>query len=36
MKKETIEEAAERMALHCDNDFIKGAKWQAEKMYSEE
>lgn len=55
MKKETLEEAAEKYARkQCDDmydnesltgaswgwetslDFIAGAKWQAEKMYSEE
>ena len=43
MHKETLEEAAER--IYDDNlfeyqkyrnGFIKGAKWQAERMYSEE
>lgn len=38
MEKETLEEAAERL---CPNSswklgFIKGAEWQAERMYSEE
>lgn len=36
MKQETLEEAAERIAIHCNGDFIKGAKWQQEQMYSEE
>jgi hypothetical protein len=42
--KETIEEAAEKLARAFDNDnykalmdlVIDGAKWQAERMYSEE
>jgi hypothetical protein len=41
--KETIEEAAERNCIsithpYCDREkkmFFKGAKWQAERMYSE-
>jgi hypothetical protein len=51
MKKETLEEAAERIAMTKDWDFessegngyydyvegfTEGAKWQAERMYSEE
>ena len=43
MNKETLEEAAKKYAENTpDNDpvrilsFIKGAKWQAERMYSEE
>jgi hypothetical protein len=47
MKKETLEEAAEnysRITLNKNglmsdkqvNGFIAGAKWQAERMYSEE
>jgi hypothetical protein len=44
MKKETLEEAAENHAkifqfpFDCDpaETFIEGAKWQAERMYSEE
>jgi hypothetical protein len=51
MKKETLEEAAERYAdkiwdfsnsnektLHanCNKAFLKGAKWQQERSYSEE
>ena len=40
MKKETLEEAAERAiksGLFKDKTlFIAGAKWQAERMYSEE
>jgi hypothetical protein len=44
MKKETLEEAAERYAKQFDYaedsspliDFIEGAKWQAERMYNEE
>jgi len=40
MKKETLEEAAERYVEedNCNryyNDFIAGGKWQAERMYSE-
>ena len=40
MKKETLEEAAElhsKITIPSDyHSFIKGAKWQAERMYSEE
>jgi hypothetical protein len=42
MKKETLEEAAENYNLNTINafgdyeSFIAGAKWQQEKMYSEE
>ena len=41
MEKETLEEAAERYkSLKLPDDlydgFIEGAKWQAERMYSEE
>ena len=47
MKKETLEEAAEKYVnsfefgiAHprrvCKNAFINGAKWQQERMYSEE
>lgn len=40
MSKETIEEAAERLKIKWEidrtSDFIKGAAWQAERMYSEE
>lgn len=41
-KQETLEEAAEdyvklnKLFANTRNAFIKGAKWQAEKMYSEE
>ncbi len=44
-KQETFEEAAERLAYDSTEEnkgfpsmkmFIKGAKWQAERMYSEE
>ena len=44
-KQETLEEAAERLAYDSTEEnkgfpsmkmFIKGAKWQAERMYSEE
>ena len=44
MSKETLEEAAEnylhrvadgkRSTGYADEDFIEGAKWQAERMYS--
>jgi hypothetical protein len=41
--KETLEEAAESYGKDIGNkdgtaqfDFIRGAKWQAERMYSEE
>jgi hypothetical protein len=36
MKKETLEEAAQSIAIHCNGIFIPGANWQAERMYSEE
>ena len=45
MKQETLEEAAERYASHSLKEerqkdlkmgFIDGAKWQQERMYSEE
>ena len=44
MEKETLEETAEKYAKQFDYaedsspqlDFIEGAKWQAERMYSEE
>lgn len=44
MEKETIKEAAEKYVKHFapsvksarEIGFIDGAKWQAEKMYSEE
>jgi len=38
MQKETLEEAADRLAGTVDefNMFVAGAKWQAQKMYSEE
>ena len=44
MSKEILEEAAENFANHCTlvsdtaayEAFIAGAKWQAERMYSEE
>ncbi len=37
-KQETFEEATERLASTTDefNMFIDGAKWQQERMYSEE
>jgi len=40
--QETLEEVAERLwldstsQLTCKNSFIQGAKWQQERMYSEE
>jgi hypothetical protein len=43
MEQETLEEAAESYRKDIGNkdgtaqfDFIRGAKWQAERMYSEE
>ena len=44
MKQETLEEAAEKYDENNTNDeygksyraFIEGAKWQAERLYSEE
>ena len=42
MKKETLEEVAERFADMCNGNlvskysFITGAKWQAGRMYSED
>jgi hypothetical protein len=41
MEKETLEEAAEKYIVEDNNnryynDFIEGAKYQAERMYSEE
>ena len=43
MNRETLEEAAEAYAIKIGNlngtsefDFIRGAKWQQERMYSEE
>ena len=30
--KETLEEAAERLAIHFNIDFINGAKWQQEQF----
>jgi hypothetical protein len=45
MKQETLEEAAERITYHEELSwentlskrcFIEGAKWQSERMYSEE
>jgi hypothetical protein len=37
-KQETLKQVAERLASTTDefNMFIAGAKWQQEKMYSEE
>jgi hypothetical protein len=34
--KTELEEAAECLSLHSEVDFVKGANWQAKKMYSEE
>ena len=28
----TIEEAAKKIAMHCNDDFIKGANWMLEKL----
>ena len=28
----TIEEAAQKIAMHCNDDFIKGAKWMLENL----
>lgn len=36
LTKETLEDAAECKSHHSEEDFIRGAKWQAERMYSEE
>jgi hypothetical protein len=40
MRDETLEEAAERHYINCipsdRHSFISGAKWQQERMYSEE
>ena len=37
MKQETLEEAAERHTYgNAYQNFIRGAKWQQERMYSEE
>ena len=37
MNKETLEEAAERLIkLNRQDAFYEGAKWQAERSYSEE
>ena len=36
MKRETLEEAAECKSHHSEEDFIRGAKWQQERSYSEE
>ena len=37
MEKETLEEAAERLIkLNRQDAFYEGAKWQAERSYSEE
>jgi hypothetical protein len=34
-KQETLEEAAECKSHHSEEDFIRGAKWQQERSYSE-
>lgn len=34
--KETLEEAAERLAKHFNIDFIEGAKWQQERICDSE
>ena len=37
MKEETLEEAAEKHTYgNAYQNFIRGAQWQAERMYSEE
>ena len=36
LTKETLEDAAECKSHHSEEDFIRGAKWQAERMYSKE
>lgn len=36
MKEQTLEEAAEYKSHHSEEDFIRGGRWQAERMYSEE
>ena len=37
MSKETLEESIERLVkLNRQDAFVEGAKWQAERMYSEE
>ena len=36
LTKETLEDAAECKSHHSEEDFIRGAKWQAERMYSED
>jgi hypothetical protein len=36
MKKETLEEVAERLAIHFNIDFINGAKWQQEQICNSE
>ena len=35
-KKETLEEAAVFKSHHSEEDFIRGGRWQQERMYSEE
>jgi hypothetical protein len=36
MKQETLEEVAERLAIHFNIDFINGAKWQQEQISKSE
>ena len=36
LTKETLEDAAECKSHHSEEDIIRGAKWQAERMYSED
>ena len=36
IERETLEEAAERLAKHFNIDFIAGAQWQQERSYSED
>ena len=36
IERETLEEAAERLAKHFNIDFIAGAQWQQQRSYSEE
>ena len=32
-KKETLEKAAKTLAYACEDDFIKGVKWQQKQMF---
>jgi hypothetical protein len=36
MKQETLEEVAERLAIHFNIDFINGAKWQQKQISKSE